>query len=195
MATAIIILKVYLLAGLVFHKVLWETLKRRQGGVQPTGTGRLPLLTRLVKLVKLLILAAILAQTVLPMDILPIAADPAALRLTGLAIFTLGLLTAVAARIQLGSNWSDIEEGKIADRHAVVSSGIYRYIRHPIYTGDILLLLGLELCLNSWLVLGLALLVPAVAVQAIKEEQKLVDALPDYASYIRRTKRFIPFLV
>ena len=195
MATAIIILKVYLLAGLVFHKVLWETLKRRQGGVQPAGTGRLPLLTRLVKLVKLLILAAILAQTVLPMDILPIAADPAALRLTGLAIFTLGLLTAVAARIQLGSNWSDIEEGKIADRHAVVSSGIYRYIRHPIYTGDILLLLGLELCLNSWLVLGLALLVPAVAVQAIKEEQKLVDALPDYASYIRRTKRFIPFLV
>ena len=195
MATAIIILKVYLLAGLVFHKVLWETLKRRQGGVQPAGTGRLPLLTRLVKLVKLLILAAILAQTVLPMDILPIAANPAALRLTGLAIFTLGLLTAVAARIQLGSNWSDIEEGKIADRHAVVSSGIYRYIRHPIYTGDILLLLGLELCLNSWLVLGLALLVPAVAVQAIKEEQKLVDALPDYASYIRRTKRFIPFLV
>ena len=52
MATAIIILKVYLLAGLVFHKVLWETLKRRQGGVQPAGTGRLPLLTRLVKLVK-----------------------------------------------------------------------------------------------------------------------------------------------
>ena len=42
---------------------------------------------------------------------------------------------------------------------------------------------------------ALALLVPAVAVQAIKEEQKLVDALPDYASYIRRTKRFIPFLV
>ena len=87
------------------------------------------------------------------------------------------------------------QRGWIADRHAVVSSGIYRYIRHPIYTGDILLLLGLELCLNSWLVLGLALLVPAVAVQAIKEEQKLVDALPDYASYIRRTKRFIPFLV
>jgi protein-S-isoprenylcysteine O-methyltransferase Ste14 len=152
-------------------------------------------MTRLVKLVKLLILAAIIMQTIVPMDILPISTDPAVLRLTGLAIFTLGLLTAVAARIQLGSNWSDIEEGKIADRHAVISSGIYRYIRHPIYTGDLLLLLGLELCLNSWLVLGLVLLVPVVARQAIKEEQKLVNALPDYADYIRRTKRFIPFLV
>jgi len=194
MATQIIILKIYLLSGLVFHKVLWETMKRGQHGEQPASTS-VPPLTRLVKLVKLLILAAIVAQTVLPMDILPIAADPAAIRMTGLVIFTLGLLTAVAARIQLGSNWSDIEEGKIADRHAVVSSGIYRYIRHPIYTGDILLLLGLELCLNSWLVLGLALLVPVVAMQAIKEEQKLVNALPDYAAYIRRTKRFIPFLV
>ena len=194
MATEIIILKIYLLAGLVFHKVLWESMKRRQHGEQPV-TAPVAALTRLVKLVKLLILAAIIAQTVVPMDILPISADPATLRLTGLVIFTLGLLTAVAARIQLGSNWSDIEEGKIADRHAVVDSGIYRYIGHPIYTGDILLLLGLELCLNSWLVLGLALLVPVVALQAIKEEQKLVAALPDYADYIRRTKRFIPFLV
>jgi protein-S-isoprenylcysteine O-methyltransferase Ste14 len=195
MAMGIILLKVYLLAGLVFHKVLWETMKRRQGGAQPASTERLPLKTRLVKLVKLLILAAIIGQTVLPVDILPISSEPGILRLAGLVIFTLGLLTAVAARIQLGANWSDIEEGKIANRHTVVSSGIYRYIRHPIYTGDILLLLGLELCLNSWLVLGLVLLVPVVTLQAIREEQKLVTALPDYAQYIRRTKRFIPFLV
>lgn len=194
MATEIIMLKVYLLAGLVFHKALWETMKRRQGLSQPPSTS-LPLKTRLVKAVKLLILAAIIGQTVLPVDILPLADNPATLRLAGLFIFTLGLLTAVAARIQLGSNWSDIEEGKIADRHAVVASGIYRYIRHPIYTGDILLLLGLELCLNSWLVLGLLLLIPVVAMQAIREEQKLVTALPDYAEYIRHTKRFIPFLV
>jgi protein-S-isoprenylcysteine O-methyltransferase Ste14 len=194
MATEIIILKVYLLAGLVFHKLLWEAMKRRAGAAQPPSTS-LPLKTRLVKLVKLLILAAIIGQTVWPADLLPITAEPANLRLAGLGIFTLGLLTAIAARIQLGANWSDIEEGKIADRHAVVSSGIYHYIRHPIYTGDILLLLGLELCLNSWLVLGLVLLVPVVVMQVIKEEQKLVTALPDYADYIRRTKRFIPFLV
>ncbi len=194
MATALIILKVYLLAGLVLHKVLWETMKRRQHQ-HPSPHVPLPLKTRLVKFIKLLILAAIIGQTVLPLDLLPISGDPVMIRMAGVFIFTLGLLTAIAARIQLGSNWSDIEEGKIADRHAVVSSGIYGYIRHPIYTGDILLLLGLELCLNSWLVLGLVLLVPVVARQAIREERKLVTALPDYAEYIRRTRRFIPFLV
>jgi protein-S-isoprenylcysteine O-methyltransferase Ste14 len=193
--TGLIILKIYLLAGLVFHKALWEILKRRHGGADTASDAATSPVTRLIKLVKLMILAAILVQTILPTDILPISTDPAALRLTGLVIFTLGLLTAVAARIQLGSNWSDIEEGKIADRHAVVASGIYRYIRHPIYTGDILLLLGLQLSLNSWLVLGLLLLVPVVAIQAIKEEQKLKTALPDYAEYIRNTKRFIPFVV
>ncbi len=192
--TGLIILKIYLLAGLVFHKALWEILKRRQGVAETAGETTTSPGTRLVKLVKLMILAAIIAQTVLP-DFLPISDEPLMLRLAGLCIFTLGLLTAISARIQLGSNWSDIEDGKIADEHAVVSQGIYGYIRHPIYTGDILLLLGLELCLNSWLVLGLVLLVPVVALQAIKEEQKLIRALPDYADYTRRTKRFIPFLV
>lgn len=192
--TGLIILKIYLLAGLVFHKVLWEILKRRQGVAETAGETKVSPGTRLVKLVKIMILAAIIAQTVLP-DFLPISDEPLMLRLTGLCIFTLGLLTAISARVQLGNNWSDIEDGKIADEHTVVSKGIYGYIRHPIYTGDILLLLGLELCLNSWLVLGLVLLVPVVTFQAIKEEQKLIRALPDYADYTRRTKRFIPFLV
>lgn len=192
--TGLIILKIYLLAGLVFHKALWEILKRRQGGAETASETSTSLGNRLVKLVKLMILVAIVAQTVLP-DFLPISDEPLTIRLVGVCIFTLGLMTAISARLQLGNNWSDIEDGKIADEHAVVSRGIYRYIRHPIYTGDILLLLGLELCLNSWLVLGLLLLVPVVAVQTIKEEQKLIRALPDYADYMRRTKRFIPFLV
>lgn len=192
--TGLIILKVYLLAGLVFHKALWEFLKRRHGVADTASDTPASPVTRLVKLVKLMILAAIIAQTVLP-DFLPISDEPLMLRLVGVCIFTLGLLTAISARLQLGSNWSDIEDGKIADEHAVVSQGIYGYIRHPIYTGDILLLLGLELCLNSWLVLGVVVLAPVVAAQAIKEEKKLIAALPDYQAYTLRTKRFIPYIV
>ena len=191
--TGLIILKVYLVTGLIFHKALWEVMKRRQNAEQATGKPA-SLASRFVKLIKLTILAGIVIQTVVQ-DILPISDDPLMIRLTGLVIFTLGLLTAIAARIQLGNNWSDIEDGKIAEKHAVVSSGIYGYIRHPIYTGDILLLIGLELCLNSWLVLGVVVLAPVVAAQAIREEKKLINALPDYEEYTRKTKRFIPFLV
>ena len=67
--TGVIILKIYLLAGLVFHKLLWEIMKRRQGGIKVTGTNTLK--SHLVKLVKLAILIGIIAQTLLP-DILPI---------------------------------------------------------------------------------------------------------------------------
>jgi protein-S-isoprenylcysteine O-methyltransferase Ste14 len=77
----------------------------------------------------------------------------------------------------------------------VVAYGVFRYIRHPIYVGDLLLLLGLELSLNSWLVLAVVCMIPGVLRQAVREERMLVIALPGYAAYCARTKRFIPFLV
>jgi protein-S-isoprenylcysteine O-methyltransferase Ste14 len=77
----------------------------------------------------------------------------------------------------------------------VVSKGLYRFIRHPIYVGDLLLLIGLELSLNSWLVLGVILLLPVVIRQAVSEEKMLMRSLPGYETYCARTKRFIPFLI
>jgi protein-S-isoprenylcysteine O-methyltransferase Ste14 len=71
---------------------------------------------------------------------------------------------------------------------------LYRYIRHPIYVGDLLLLAGLELSLNSWLVAGVIVMAPFVLWKAIREEQVLARALPDYDSYRMKTKRFIPFI-
>jgi protein-S-isoprenylcysteine O-methyltransferase Ste14 len=148
----------------------------------------------LVKAVKIAILLGILVQVWLP-DVLPISEDPFAIRVIGTAIYTAGLLVAIAARFQLGDNWSNIETGQVLTHQQVVSRGIYSYIRHPIYTGDLLLLLGLELALNSWLVLGVLVLIPVVLLKAIKEEQMLQRELAGYGDYCRETKRFIPFVV
>jgi protein-S-isoprenylcysteine O-methyltransferase Ste14 len=178
-------LRLYLLAGLALHKIVWEVLKR--GG----SPGRGPLLIRAGKVA---VLAGIAIQTLLP-DVLPICGEPAVLRAAGTAIFTLGLATAVAARIQLGDNWSDIEAARVAAHQSVVVRGPYALIRHPIYTADLTLLLGLELALNSWLVAGVAVVAPIVLRKAIREEQMLVHNLPGYSDYCRRTKRFIPFIV
>jgi len=68
-------------------------------------------------------------------------------------------------------------------------------IRHPIYVGDLLLLIGLELALNSWLVLPAIILVPIVLAKAVQEERLLTQTLPGYEEYCRRTKRFVPFLL
>lgn len=195
-----LLLRLYLLIGLIAHKVIWEVLKRRQESrgvstdrASPVGSSSNWIL-RLVKGVKVVILLAIVAQTLLP-EILPISADSLLLRVAGVSIYTAGLLMALSGRLKLGSNWSDIEAAKVLSEQKLVSRGIYRFIRHPIYVGDLLLLVGLELSLNSWLVLGALLLFPIVLWQAVQEEKKLVHALPGYDLYCRQTKRFIPFVL
>ena len=188
------LLRIYLLAGLVLHKLVWEVLKwriaRHGPGRRTAGSPR----QTLVKTVKVGILLAIVVQTMLP-DVLPITQEPTTIRFIGVALFTAGLLMAITGRLQLADNWSDIEAAKVLRNQAVVSRGLYRYIRHPIYVGDLLLLIGLELSLNSWLVLGVGLMMPVVLLQAVREEKMLAAALPGYDSYRVRTKRFIPFVV
>ena len=186
------LLRLYLLAGLIIHKVVWEVLRKKSTEAKPVEPQSLTLTA--IKLLKIAILIGVCVQTFLP-EILPISQNPFGLMLSGTIIYTLGLITAVAARYQLGDNWANIETGQILEKQHVVERGIYGYIRHPIYTGDLLLLLGLELALNSWLFLGVFLLAPVVMLKAVKEEEMLRRDLPGYEAYCTRTKRFIPFLI
>jgi protein-S-isoprenylcysteine O-methyltransferase Ste14 len=100
------------------------------------------------------------------------------------AIRTLGRLFTVDVAIQ-----SD---------HAVVQTGLYRYVRHPSYTGLFTIFLGVGLYFANWLSI-LCLLVPIVLVlfnRVAKEENALLASLgPEYAAYCARTKRFIPGLL
>jgi protein-S-isoprenylcysteine O-methyltransferase Ste14 len=179
-----IVLRAWLLCGMVLHKAVWEAMKRER------RTPRGPLAVRIVKVA---LLAGLALQTALP-EILPISTAPGRLRAAGVLLYTAGLATAVAARRQLGKSWSDIESGAAAPGHELVSRGLYRYIRHPIYAGDLLLVLGLELSLNSWLALGVAPLALVVAVKAMEEEAVLRTRLAGYEAYCRRTWRFIPYV-
>jgi protein-S-isoprenylcysteine O-methyltransferase Ste14 len=183
-------LRLFLLLGLVLHKGVWEVLKRRQTTPRPSPTRAVVL----IKLAKITMLVGLCAQTVLP-EILPILSDPATLRLVGGLLFAAGLAVAVTARFQLGNQWSDIECSSVAADHKIIEGGVYRFIRHPIYTGDVLLIAGLELALNSWLVLAVIPLALAVFFKAKSEEQELAHRLSGYPEYQSRTKRFLPFVI
>lgn len=187
-------LRILLLAGLLAHKLTWEVLKRKGASPVSRTKARAGVLLRLVKLAKIGFLLALLIQTAI-LEVLPISANPMALRLLGIVVFLMGLMLAIGARVTLGENWSDIEDSRVLPEQRVVDRGIYRFIRHPIYVGDLLLVTGLQLALNSWLVLGVILLAPIVLRQAVAEEKLLAGAFPDYARYCMRTKRFIPFVV
>ena len=185
--------RVAMLLGLAAHKGLWEILKRRDRAPRAVSGAVRPSI-RLVKFGKMALLAFLVIQT-LCLEILPIAREPGALRAVGASLFVVGLATAMSARVQLGRNWTDLEDARVLPEQSVVDGGMYRYIRHPIYAGDLLLLAGLELGLNSWLALGVVVLAAAVVRRALGEEILLAERLTGYRAYCRRTKRFIPFLV
>ncbi len=79
----------------------------------------------------------------------------------------------------------------------VVDTPPYRRIRHPAYSGSMLSLLGTGLMLGHWLGLLLIALASIVTFgyRVRLEERALLAALGEpYAAYMRRTKRFVPFL-
>lgn len=188
-----VIVRIALLLGLVIHKLLWEALKPTQSGQRgPSLVISLP--KRAVKGVKVAALGGIILQTLF-LNVFPIFRRPKSLRVIGMAIYLVGLAMAIAGRLQLGKNWANIEDYQVTTEQQLVRNGLYGYVRHPIYAGDILMLMGLELTLNSWLVL--ASLVPLLVVfrQSKVEEALLALRYPDYHEYRVHTKRFVPFIV
>ena len=79
-------------------------------------------------------------------------------------------------------------------RQTVVSTGPYRYVRHPMYAGAMLYLLGAPLMLGSLLGLaGGAALTAAIGLRAVGEERVLREGLPGYEAYMKQTPwRLIP---
>lgn len=189
-----IMVRGFLLAGLVSHKLIWTILRPGSASAGALSLARPPAKLTAIKTVKTAILIGLLLQAIAP-TVLPIWRNASLAQSTGLLLYAAGWLVAVTGRIQLGANWQNIEEATVIKRQAVVSHGLYRYIRHPIYTGDLLLIIGFELTLNSWFLVGAIVLTPIVLRQALREETMLVQRLPGYDDYRRRTRRFIPFLV
>jgi protein-S-isoprenylcysteine O-methyltransferase Ste14 len=77
--------------------------------------------------------------------------------------------------------------------HTVVSAGLYRYIRHPLYAAAFLFYTGVPLLLESWCGLALApVFIELLVLRAVLEERVLLHALPGYDAYMKRvTRRFI----
>jgi protein-S-isoprenylcysteine O-methyltransferase Ste14 len=187
-------MRLLLSLGLVLHKLVWEILKNRDTFTAGRQRSTRTPLAWLVKAGKVAALGCLVLQTLF-LDLFPISSQVTSLRTLGLAIFFTGLATAIVGRLQLGKNWVDLEDYQVLPEQSLVTEGIYRYIRHPIYTGDVLLLVGLELALNSWLVILVLIPLAVFVRQSLAEEVLLSRVFPEYATYCRRTKRFIPFVL
>lgn len=75
----------------------------------------------------------------------------------------------------------------------LVTTGPYRWIRHPMYTSLLLFMLGIALYRHAWPnYLGLLLLGIAILGKMRLEEAHLLQKFPGYSDYIRRTHRLLP---
>jgi protein-S-isoprenylcysteine O-methyltransferase Ste14 len=112
----------------------------------------------------------------------------------GIALTFAGVLLCVWARVCLGEYWSDKVVLK-AD-HELIRSGPYAYLRHPIYSGVLLGIVGTALVVGEWRgIVTLVLMGANYFVKARREERMLAGSFGEaYAEYKRRTGFFLPGL-
>jgi protein-S-isoprenylcysteine O-methyltransferase Ste14 len=113
----------------------------------------------------------------------------------GWAVTLAGLALAVAARMWLGRNWSGTVTLK--KDHELIRTGPYAYVRHPIYTGLLLALIGTAIAIGQWQALvGVALVALALVRKMTVEERFMRDQFGEaYARYRARVRALVPFVV
>jgi protein-S-isoprenylcysteine O-methyltransferase Ste14 len=106
-----------------------------------------------------------------------------------------GLAFALWARLTLGRNWSGVVTLK--EGHELVERGPYRFVRHPIYTGILMMFFATALAQGHMSGFAATLLMFASFWIKLRDEERLMlRQFPErYAAYQRRAKRIIPFLV
>jgi protein-S-isoprenylcysteine O-methyltransferase Ste14 len=113
--------------------------------------------------------------------------------LAGVVCLTLGLWLFARSHADLGTNWSITLE--VREKHQLVTHGIYRHIRHPMYLALLVYGLGQALVVPNWIAgpsyaVAMALL---FALRFTREERMMLDEFgSDYEAYMRRTKRLLP---
>jgi protein-S-isoprenylcysteine O-methyltransferase Ste14 len=111
----------------------------------------------------------------------------------GLVLLAAGLGFAIWARVHIGRNWGTPMSQK--DDAELVTSGPYRLVRHPIYSGVLAAGVGTAVALNwSWLI-AVALAAVYFVYSATVEERDLAEQFPgSYPAYRRSTKMLVPFM-
>jgi protein-S-isoprenylcysteine O-methyltransferase Ste14 len=115
------------------------------------------------------------------------------IQIVGVIFCALGIVFAIWVRRHLGRNWSGTPTMK--EGHELITSGPYRFVRHPIYTGMLVALFGSALAGGLvWLVI-LVIFCVNFLYRIPVEERYMMELFPNqYPEYRTKTKALIPFV-
>jgi protein-S-isoprenylcysteine O-methyltransferase Ste14 len=113
--------------------------------------------------------------------------------LVGVVCLAVGLWLFARSHADLGTNWSITLE--VREKHQLVTQGIYRTLRHPMYSALLLYSLGQALVVPNWIAgpsYGVAMALLFAFRLGPEERMMLEEFGVDYEAYMRRTKRLVP---
>lgn len=103
----------------------------------------------------------------------------------------LGLVVLYYNRPRNFSVYPEVREGAV-----LITDGPYRYIRHPMYTALITMMVGIACYNGHWInYVGVIGIVMVVTTKAFREERVLPEVFPEYEPYKSGTKRFVPYFL
>lgn len=114
----------------------------------------------------------------------------------GYIFVILGLMLSTNALKELKGNWNSMMFYKIIPNHRLIKTGVYKHIRHPIYSAIILEVVGYELIANSWLfVFFIVASTLAFNIHVKNEEKLLIKHFgQEYVDYKNQTNKYIPYI-
>ena len=111
--------------------------------------------------------------------------------IVGIVMLAAGLGFSVWARRHLGRNWS--AQVVVKEDHALIRTGPYRYVRHPIYTGLLLAFLAMAVTIGEWRgLLAMGFFALSFVVKSRQEEARMGEVFPEYEEYRRVTAALVP---
>lgn len=190
------LLAIFTLFLFVLWKVYWWISEKRADREKPRIRKR-PSLFNKVRILEYgvwFVLLVLFAQLILHISILSIN-DSFYISSLGFLFVLLGLGLCIVSRKELAGNWANSWEYQIKEKQNLVTTGVYGFIRHPIYAGLGIAFIGAELEAKSWLVV-IFLSYFFVAYRQAKKEEVLLEKHfgNSYRTYMKHTKMFLPYL-
>jgi len=118
---------------------------------------------------------------------------PRACVIVGRALMILGGALLLAGLVRLGKGLTPLPSPR--DGATLIETGPFALVRHPMYSGGLVLASGWALCVRSWLTVGYVIaLFVFLDFKSRREERWLTEKFPTYRGYQERVRKLIPFV-